>query len=220
MVEGEEHAHAKEETGKGVPPGRRNETRMKRSRQVLFALAIGITMAGCHYLGEDRLIASYRESLRAWTRQAEDYGNFETRILARATFKSRPFREAFVAEYEAVYLLGEKERTALYQREIDEATRYHAFLLYVYTPDVQRNVLDRPTSPWRLYLEDEAGHRVAPETIRKKHDPGHTLEHFYPYVENWGRIYEVRFPKAPIEGRRLRLVITGISGRCAMEWEL
>ncbi|RME48721.1 MAG: hypothetical protein D6795_12535 [Deltaproteobacteria bacterium] len=193
---------------------------MKRSRHVLFAVVIGIAMAGCHYLGEDRLIGSYRESLGAWTRQAEDYVDFETRILARATFKSRPFREAFVAEYAAVYLLGETERTALYRREIDEAARYHDFLLYVYTPELQRNVLDRPSSPWRIYLEDEAGHRVAPETIRKNHDPAHTIDRFYPYVESWGRIYEVRFPKAPLEGRRLRLVITGISGHCAMEWEL
>ncbi len=171
--------------------------------------------------------ATYRELLDRWTRRDLEYDELETRVLVAATYKSWPFRQAYVAEYARVYLLPETEREALLRREAAALETYHDFVVSVYAPARDIAELTRERGIWRLYLEGPGGARVSPSVVERVKEPLPIVSAFFPYVDRWSRVFLVRFPKQTADGRPVlpqperdtfRLLLVSTEAHASLAW--
>jgi hypothetical protein len=163
----------------------------------------------------------YREVLEQWTRSAEVYEGFEMRLQVKATYKSLPFRHAYVDEYAEKYLIDENLQRVLMEKELETSETYNEFFLSAFTPVDSWNDFEKKDSIWKLYLEDDLGRRVEPISIKRADIKDPRLKAFFPYLNYWTKGYNVKFPGYDERGEliggkdanRLRLVVTGIMGQ-------
>ncbi len=193
-------------------------------------LAAALLTAGCGAFSrqaEARPDGTYREILDRWTRQDREYDELETKLYVAATYKSWPFRQAYVAQYARIYLLPERERQALLDRETASLEQFHDFVLSAYTPVRQSGDFLTRTGIWKLYLEGPGGVRVPTSRVERVAEPLPVLEAFYPYVTRWSRVFLVRFPRLAADGQdvlpnpetdRFRLVLASTEARAALTW--
>jgi hypothetical protein len=176
---------------------------------------------------EARQAAGYQEILKRWTRQRQEFEELDTKLYVSATYKSWPFRQAYVAEYARIYLLPDQEREALLARETAALEQYHDFVLSAYAPTRQVADLSSKAGIWRLYLEGPGGLRVSPSAVERMKEPLPVLTAFYPYVDRWSRVFLARFPKRTPDGRevlpnpeneRFRLVLASTEARATLTW--
>ncbi len=197
----------------------------------LLLLAVGA--AGCALVKplraqpQARRAASYREVLERWTRQEREFDELETKLYVSATYKSWPFRQAFVAEYARIYLLPDQEREAMLARETAALEQFHDFVLSAYAPVRQVADLSSKAGIWRLYLEGPGGLRVLPSAVEQMKEPLLVLTAFFPYVDQWSRVFLARFPKRTRDGREVlpnpesdpfRLLLTSTEARATLAW--
>jgi hypothetical protein len=205
-------------------------TPARLARGLAPALLLALVLAGCAVVGRQRDASptdGYRRLLDRWTRTEHAYDELETRLYVSATYKSWPFRQAYVAEYARIFLLPERERTAMLARETAALEQYHDFVLSAYTPVRQAGDFLTRTGIWRLYLEGPGGVRVPSNRVERVSEPLPVLMAFYPYVDRWSRVFLVRFPKQTAEGRDVlpapetdpfRLVIASTEARAELVW--
>lgn len=172
-------------------------------------------------------VSTYAEVLERWTRSEKVYEWFELKFSISATYKSLPFREAYVDEYALKYRMGEELKRVLLSSELDSFESYNEVFLSAYTLDESWNDFDKKDSVWRLYLEDGLGRSVRPVEIEKAGTRDALVKAFFPYLNRWSTGYTIRFPKYDERGEplgegagNLRLVITGVIGEAELEWNL
>lgn len=172
----------------------------------------------------------YAEVLGRWTRHDQEVKDIGLVIEAWATLKSPEFREAYVAEYSAVYGLPGADREALRRAQLEAAATHYEFHLVVQTTDFRWNDLEVRDSPWKVTLLDATGAELEPSLLTYEDDLPELYEmRFYPYRTDFSRSYTVRFPKNGPEGERkpfigpasgrLVLRIAGPLGRAEMVWQ-
>jgi hypothetical protein len=192
-------------------------------------LAIAVAITGCSKKGvkPEAGHPDYMKTLDAQTRSVKIYSGLDSILYLTATYKTLNFRQAYVERYADGYQLGEAYRSALMEREREESDKYNEIFFTAYTPDARWNDFDAQNSVWRLYLEDSAGNRLIPVSVRKINGNEPLLREFFPYFDLWSSAYVVRFPKysetgtEPIPGEKtsyLRLVVTGVPGNGTVEW--
>lgn len=197
----------------------------------LAAAFVALLLAGgCAALSrqpEARPDAAYRSVVERWTRSDEEYEELETKLLVSATYKSWPFRQAYVAQYARIFLLPEREREALLARETAALEQFHDFVLSAYTPVRQSGDFLTRTGIWKLYLEGPGGVRVPSARVERVAEPHRVLEAFYPFVNRWSRVFLVRFPRETAGGEavlpnpetdRFRLVLASTEARTVLTW--
>jgi hypothetical protein len=197
----------------------------------LVATLLAVLLAGgCAALGrqaESLPGESYEDILERWTRSDREYDRLETRLYVSATYKSWPFRQAYVAEYARIFLLPDREREALLARETASFEQFHDFVLSAYTPYRQSGDFLTRTGIWKLYLEGPNGVQVPTSRVDRVAEPPQVLSAFYPYVNRWSRTFLVRFPRQTADGREVlpnperepfRLLITSTVARTALAW--
>jgi hypothetical protein len=170
----------------------------------------------------------YWDILKQWTRSEEVYERFETRLYVNATYKSLPFRKAYIDEYAEKYRIDEDLKRVHLEREVDSFETSNEFFLSAFTPVDSWNDFDKKGSIWKLYLEDDLGRRVEPVEIERADSQDPLLKAFFPYLNYWSSGYIVKFPRYDDRGeliggsdaRYLRLIVTGIMGHSALEWSL
>ena len=171
----------------------------------------------------------YFDILNLMTRSKKVIDNMDNKLFIYATYKSWPLREAYADEYAGRYLMYnyQKDRLKATEKESDE--RFNEFFVAVYTPDEQWNDFNAPESIWKIYLEDEKGDRVSPIEIKKVDVNSPLIREFYPYLDLWSSGYIIRFPKHIAVGKKplpekdakyFKLIITGVVGSAALEWQL
>lgn len=203
------------------------------SLPLLAALLLAGGTAGCALVEplsaqpEARPASGYREILERWTRREQEYNQLETKLYVAATYKSWPFRQAYVAEYARIYLLPDREREALLARETAALEQYHDFVLSGYAPVRQVADFSSKAGIWRLYLEGPGGARVSTSTVQPMKEPPVVLMAFFPYVDRWSRVFLVRFPKRTLDGRDVlpspeaepfRLVLASTEAHAVLAW--
>lgn len=190
-------------------------------------ISVLLLFAGCSYIQNGDFLKAYENEIKRWTRESRDYGHFDTKLIAKATYKSQTFRSAYVDQYSHSRHLTEKEAEERLSQEEIEAKEFHDFLLVFYTPDKSQNILDQKNSPWNIYLINDKGEKAKPSKVIRNFDEEKTLSQFFPYVNVWSYTYNLRFPKETLDGTPLiteetkfvRLMITSILGICEMEWQ-
>lgn len=201
--------------------------RIKTSLLMVFLVLV---LAGCTTVREYADIArsrdlspDYRATLEEWTREQTVYSEFATRAKMAATFRSREFLDAYLAEYKRLYQPDEPDLSAT-RRAMESDGAPAEFLLYVYVPDRDAIDLDRHDSAWKAFLLTPGDERFEPIEIRELRDAGPRITEFYPYVNPaYGKIYLLKFDAAltGTGGTELpvRLVVTGVIARVELVWE-
>jgi len=202
--------------------------------------AIGTTVTvGCQdgkkdrpkqYAADSRFNPEYRAVFEGWTKEDRIYKGFDCKLIAAATYKSMPFRKAYVKEYNKLYRLSEAEAEKLLRDQEDAAATYDEFFLAAYVPEKNWDDFSDKKSIWKIVLTNGAGGRRAPVEIRKLERNNVVLKHFFPYVTPWKSVYLLRFPvqqnkteesrEGAADTASLTLSVSSVLGSAEMTWDL
>lgn len=205
--------------------GRISEGRGLFAALCLLLLA-SLVLGGCSQgKGASAGKSEYLSVLDRWSGGVKVYEGLEARLYLSATYKSEEFRRAYIERYSESYGLGQERSQALLERELEQGQEYNELFFTAYTPDERLNDFDRKDTVWQLYLEDDSGARVRPITVARMEVSEAVTREFFPYFDLWSRAYVAKFPKyaetglpMPGQGQAMRLVVTGIFGKGAIEW--
>lgn len=173
--------------------------------------------------------AEYTDVFDTWTREARIYEGFETKLIAKATFKSEAYRQAYTDEYTRLYKIKGLEYEKFKTDQQSAAGEYHDFVLAVFVPHKSWDTFSKEETMWKIFITRDNEQQVAPLEIRKlkKKDP--VLGYFFPYVTTWKSMYHLRFPtKDPAtdmqiidaQSSGLSLVMTSVIGSAEFNWVL
>ncbi len=170
-------------------------------------LATACTIPPVRLSDADRAVTAdaYADEVANWTRRAEMYKDFLSRIFVYATYRGWSFRQAQVAYRAETERLPDADTARLRATERAEAADGHDFFLAVHTHDWSWNRLERTGDDaiWSIRLLNDQGDSVAPVSVRRigTRDPRYTP--LYPYYQDFYVGYVVRFPRHSAGGREL-----------------
>jgi hypothetical protein len=207
-------------------------------RSLGSALGAGLLGAGCgssrpkpvdfaevtrQYAGKD-----YPVVFQRWTRHGKLVRDVGTVMEMWSTYKSWDFRQAYIEQYAEAYSLGEADRRALRQSQLQAARTSYEFHVVAQSTDYRWNDLEQKDSVWKISLADGTGAEVGPEAVTAERLPELYEMKFFPTRTDFSRTYTVRFPRSTVEGDtrflgvntgRLDLRVTGPLGRAEVTWE-
>jgi len=172
----------------------------------------------------------YDKVLTRWTRRAEAYEYFESRIFAYATFKSWDFRQAQIAKRSSAERLPTADVKRLVASERSEVDSGHTVFLAVHTHRWEWNHLEDTDNKalWRIRLVTSTGDSAAPIAVERLGTRNARYTALYPYYKDFYVAYMVRFPlvseaQKPILDANTREFSVRISGPQAaidLKWEV
>lgn len=174
-----------------------------------------------HYRSED-----YPAVYERWTRHEKVTRNLESALEVWATYKSRDYREAFVAHYAEAYALNDAERERLRQTQLEAASTTYEFVVTAQSANYRWNDLEKKNSPWRVSLLDGAQREIAVDEMRVEKFPDLFEREFYPVKTPFTKTYVVRFSRtagkeegfAGDRSGRIVLRFAGPLGRADLVW--
>lgn len=193
-----------------------------------FFILTTFFLVGCNYKirpNDSLLNSQYRSALKRWSRETQFYNGLDLQLSVAATFKSRQFRDAYIAEYARTYQLNALETKQLEAEQEKAARRFYEFLIATFVPNQKLDDFEKADSVWRMYLTVSAESRIKPVEVRKMKYSDPEIDHFFPYVNPWKSVYLVRFPAALQTSDKngletsLSLNITGVGGSANMVWK-
>jgi hypothetical protein len=175
---------------------------------------------------EDYRSEDYRSVYWRWTRHEKVTANLESALEVWATYKSRDYREAFVAHYAEAYSLGDAAREQLRQGQHEAADSDYEFIVTAQSANYKWNDLEKKNSPWRVTLVDGAGREISPEEIRIEKLPDMFEREFYPVKTPFSKTYLARFLRsagkdegfAGERSGRIALRFAGPLGHAELVW--
>ena len=233
-----------------TPMSTRTTARQRPTRCALAALLAALALAGLAACGPSRLRLAppetgygpddFSDVRDDWTRDAQDYHNIiEGRLFVSATYHAPAFRAAWLQKAEQVFGWDGAARARAEKESEEEARAWYTFFLAVATHDWQWNRLDSKESIWHVWLEDDAGRKVAAASIERLTRKRGELAAFYPALDSFREAYLVRFPRpdgpsaaeaekeltGPLPRiepgtRSFSLVVTGAPAGITLTWEL
>ncbi len=165
--------------------------------------------------------SNYHRVLDQYTKDATYYALAETKYMAHVTFKSEPWRKAYVQEYSDRFDLSDPEKSELLAKELGTAQQYDVFVFSLYTGDSKAADLSSASTAWKLWLENgETGARVEAESITKLSDRDPQLNYFFPYITpGWSNVYLLKFPRL-VDASKFELRATGVVANLSFVWEM
>ncbi len=163
-------------------------------------------------------IPSYDDALRTWSRDAETYEAFESRVFVRATY----FSPAFAGAYQTYRAerLGLDPATA--RANLEESTRRASeeawFFMSVVTNSAYWNDLQQKRGTLRATLR--LGDKAYPplEVSRLNSDELADLMPFFPYIDELSVGYWAVFP-LPEDHKTVHLRVAGPPAIVDLKWE-
>jgi hypothetical protein len=182
---------------------------------------VDFSLAPEDYRSEDYPIVYER-----WTRHEKVTANLESALEVWATYKSRDYREAFVAHYGEAYSMGDAERERLRQSQHEAAATTYEFMVTAQSANYKWNDLEKKNSPWRVALVDGAGREITPDEFRVEKLPDLFEREFYPVKTPFTKTYVARFLRsagkdegfAGERSGRIVLRFAGPLGRADLIW--
>lgn len=212
-----------------------------RPGALLLALSIvlSLAVAACgpgpqrQYTGYERYSGeggqqAYRRSLKRWTSEIRLYDRWETSLLMKATYKSESFRKAWTHEFSRRYILPQDDYGLLLEQELDDASRYHEFLIAVWANDTRYGHFEGGDAPWQLRLVGDGGRTVDPLVLRLEKKPSTETLALFPHIGPHDRLFVAKFPVLASDGtpilsprsRGLKLQVVGVVNRGELVWRL
>jgi hypothetical protein len=152
-----------------------------------------------------------------WTRHGKVIQDTESAIEVWATYKSRDYREAFVAHYADAYSLDDADRERLLRSQREAAVAGYEFLVTAQSANFRWNDLEKKNSPWRVTLLDASGHGLVPEALKVERLPDLFEREFFPVKTPFTKTYSIRFSRgggkeADFAGEREGLITLRFAG--------
>lgn len=157
------------------------------------------------------------------------YQDWRPVLVVDAIFKDEAYRRMFIDLVAERFYLDPAEVRELRREQQQAFDSHFEFLVLIYggTNDPVR--LTRADAQWRLFLRDDDGDLLRPEstTAIEEDSPTHLyLKAHFIGVDRWSEIYRVTFPKleksvvpAEIGTHPFQLIVSGVQGTVTMEWE-
>lgn len=142
-------------------------------------------------------VLDYRATLAQWTRTYRLYEDFESRVVARATYYSQTFVAAYLQEYDRIYQPVNADRQALRSRFENQQMRSECFFVSFFAGNRDWNDLALSGSTWRIYLETAKGARLAARSVQQLERKLVEQKHFFPYHDEFSEAYLVCFDRYP-----------------------
>lgn len=154
------------------------------------------TVVDFQAVGHDYRSEDYPRVYEKWTRHEKVTKDIDQVLEVWATYKSRDYREAFVAHYAEAYSLHDEDRERLRRHEREEAGTWYEFLVTAQSANYRWNDLEKKNSPWRVTLVDGLGKEMAPEQFKVEKLPDMFEQEFFPAKTPFTKTYVARFPRA------------------------
>jgi len=168
----------------------------------------------------------YTRALRTWTRELKLYRDFESKLLMRALFRSKSFRETYSREYARRFMLPSDDYALLRERQLDDGARFHEMLIAVWAADTKGGHFVGDDAPWQIRLVGPDGRSVAPLVLQRVKRPSTELLELFPFITGHDRVFIAKFPVLGDDGTpllpgdgALRLRVAGVLARGEMNWE-
>ena len=136
---------------------------------------------------------AYHDTFDRWTRHAEMYDGFDTRMFMAATFESPEFVQARSQRMAEFLGLPAAEAQAQVARDLADASKGLEFFMGVSTSVRKVNDFGTVNSIWRVSLETSAG-EVTPTLIDRISKPDDNLRGLYFYLGDFWVGYRMVFP--------------------------
>ena len=197
---------------------------------VILATGCAVPKVQLDLSPRDHKADDYEKVTTRWTRRAEAYEYFESRIFAYGTFKSWDFRQAQIARRSTSERLPSADVKRLVAAERTAVESGHTVFLAVHTHRWEWNHLEETGDKalWRIRLVNDSGDSAAPVEIERLGTRNARYTALYPYYKDFYVGYMVRFPLVSEAGKPILDASTGsfsvrISGPQAaidMKWEV
>lgn len=170
----------------------------------------------------------YPQELKRWTRFASILRELDTTLRVHATLRSARFDAALLAKRKALFKLPPKRVADKAAERAKSRADEFTFVVVAATHDSAWNDFGQRNSHWRLALVNDSGQQVEPSKVVLRKRPNATDLAFFPHLEMFYKLYDVRFPRRGAEGqelltpstRRLTLRIDGALGSAELVWRL
>lgn len=167
-------------------------------------------------------LPEYADALRTWTRKAETYEAFESRVFVRATWFSPAFAAVYAARRAERLGMASAEAQNEAAAHIDAAQREVRLFVAVVTNEPFWNDLERGEAATLRARLMHQGNALAPVRIERiSDDTLADMGPFFPYADPLTRAYWITFPM-PAEGvaQGLHLRISGPPAIVDLHWEV
>ncbi|RMG14809.1 MAG: hypothetical protein D6729_13230 [Deltaproteobacteria bacterium] len=188
---------------------------------IVFLMPGVFAAAGCGTLHQGLPVRSPRASeayntvLAAYTRSAEVSENLSRVLTVVATYQTPAYLRARFAEEARYKMLPEREAQSLLQRFVSEYPG-PTVVLWFDAVDPDAEDLHRHDSATRVALE-AGGQAWDAVEVRRLDADDPAMRHLFPYVNEFGKLYLVRFPKdAPETGADL--IVAGPLAQIRLEY--
>lgn len=125
------------------------------------------------------------------TQSYKYYDQFETKSIIKVTYFSEPFLNAYLKERKKFMPDSEYEMLFDKERQIKKSTI--RFFVSIYTPDQEYSNLKDNKKVWNIYLENERGEKIYPQSINKVTEPYQIISYFFPTLDTWAIPYYITF---------------------------
>ena len=171
---------------------------------------------------------AYDDEVKKWTRRGDAVRDFDTTLIAYATFHAPEFQDGFIAKYIDTYHVNANAQESVRGSLLESVSEGWVFHVETQSHTYELNELKPPKSVWRTTLIDDKGREVSPLAVSNDNTRPEVLNTFYPYTTVFSRAWRVVFPKNLPDGsplvtpdtRSIMLRFAGPTGTIELVWKM
>ncbi|MEZ4845458.1 MAG: hypothetical protein R2877_00345 [Bdellovibrionota bacterium] len=163
----------------------------------------------------------YHKTLQSQTKYERLYGLDKALYETYITYVTPQLAEEYVNEYARIFSLNDfKKETMMAERKAD-LEKYDEFMVVHYASEndnIRLNNQDPKTVVWKFFLKtDDTSNGMVEAVEINNTQLGTQRKYFYPHMNEWARLYRVRFPKTATVGKTL--VMKGTVRELTFVWK-
>jgi hypothetical protein len=124
------------------------------------------------------------------TKSYRYYDQFETKSIIKVTYFSQSFLNAYLKERKK--FMKDTEYEMLADKELQLKKSTIRFFVSLYTPNPDYSNL-KGEKIWNVYLENERGEKIYPQSINKSLEPYQITNYYFPTLDTWATPYYITF---------------------------
>ena len=139
------------------------------------------------------------------------------------TYNSWDLKKAYLKELSLRKNLTPDEQKELFAKVKADNEKYLSFIFILFTHKESENDLNNSNSIWNIFIANEKGNIIKPEKIEKLDIEDPAKIYFYPHMNLWAEMYEVKFLKKGFwyeDLTWLKILFAGIPSKTELLWAL
>ena len=187
-------------------------------------LFLFISLIGCEH---SRLTfggwpeTKYHNLLQSLTRHQRLYGLDKALYETYVTYMTPELADSYVDEYAKIFSLNDVKKEEMRKEIHANLDKYDEFMVVHYASEndnMRLNNQDPDRVVWKLYLKTDNTNNGLIEAVDIDNmQLGTQKKYFYPHLNEWSRLYRVRFPKTSTQGKTL--IMKGTVRELTFNWQ-